>query len=105
MTEVLAAKLSMIIARPPGILTSCRKPDRGSERCPRVRVRVFVYVYTCALIMQVVVVLIAFLLPLDGLAFSWPRQTKETTDEQVETSIPEGLSSLGGLDRSSLCIR
>jgi hypothetical protein len=44
--------------------------------------------------MQVLVILLAFLLPLDSLGFSWPRQTKETMDEGVET---EGLSSLGGL--------
>lgn len=56
------------------------------------------------LIMQVLVVLVVFLLSLDCLGFSWPRQTKETMDDDSETSIPEGLSSLGGLDRSSLCV-
>jgi hypothetical protein len=51
--------------------------------------------------MQVLVILLAFFLPLDSLGFSWPRQTKETIlmDEEV---IPEGLSKLG---RSSLFVR
>ena len=70
---------------------SCRRPSTLLGLCHR-------YV----LIMQVLVILLACrLLPLDGLAFSWPRQTTETI---VETSIPEDLSSLGGLARSSFCI-
>ena len=52
-----------------------------------------------------VVLLVLAVLPLDCLGFSWPRQSKETINEEVEASIPEGLSSLGGLDPSSLCIR
>jgi hypothetical protein len=54
--------------------------------------------------MQVLVILLAFFLPLNCLGFSWPRQTKETIliDEEV---IPEGLSSLGKLSRSSLFVR
>ena len=45
--------------------------------------------------MHVLVVLLTFILPLECLGVSWPRQTEETI---VETSIPEGLSNLGGLD-------
>jgi len=56
--------------------------------------------------MQVLVVLLALLLPVDCLGFSWPRQTKETiVAEEVGTSIPQGLSNLGELDHSFLCNR
>ena len=51
--------------------------------------------------MQVLLVLLAFLLPLDCLGFSWPRETKEKMAEEVGTSIPEDLGNLGGSDRSS----
>lgn len=47
-------------------------------------------------LIMLLVVLLAFLLPVDCLGFSWPRQTTEAMDET------EGLSSLGGLDPSSL---
>lgn len=45
------------------------------------------------LIMQVLVIFLAFILPLDCLGFSWPRQTKET----MVGEVPESISNLGGL--------
>ena len=57
--------------------------------------------------MQVFVILVVLLFSPDCLGFSWPRQTKETINEQVENSLPEveGLRSLGGLDLYYLFIR
>ena len=46
--------------------------------------------------MQVLLVVLALVLPLDCAGFSWPRQTKETIAEGA--AIPQGLSNLGGLD-------
>ena len=96
-----------------GTKYSGKKPDRGSEDCRRSQINSTFAFNPCprhylkvrnVLIMQVLVVLVVFLLSLDCLGFSWPRQTKETMVDDSETSIPEGLSSLGGLDRSSLCV-